>query len=65
MPTRVSVFPITFGVALLGLGIAFRYRKSFYSEVWEKQHNNCIEGRIQANQFRVDFAEKLEKERSK
>ena len=64
MPTRVSVFPITFGISLVALGIAYRYRKSFYGEVWEKQHRDSVQGRIQAAQFKADFAEKLEKEKS-
>ncbi len=65
MPTRISVFPITFGVCLLALSAAYSYRKSFYGEVWEKQKKDFIEGKVQAAQFQADFKEKLDKEKLK
>lgn len=65
MPTRISVFPITFAVSLLGLGIAYHYRKSFFGDVWEKQRKDYFEGKVEAARFRAEFAEKLVEEKSK
>lgn len=65
MPARISVFPITFAVSVVALGVAYRYRKSFFGDVWEKQRNDYFEGKLEAARFKAEFAEKLEKEKSK
>ena len=65
MPTRISVFPIVFGVSLAGLCVAYSYRKSFFSDVWEKHKKESVESRLQAAHFKAEFTEKLEKEKLK
>lgn len=63
MPTRVSVFPVVFGVTLVALSIAYYHRKSFYSEVWEKHQRQAIDSPIQAIQFQTQVKEGLQRER--